>query len=90
MTPAGRLRLEPRTVLSEFRDGAVLLDLRTKRYFVLNRTGGVVCKRLGPGASVEELVSEICRLFEVGQADADRDVRALLADLGSESLLCPT
>ena len=84
-----RLRLSPQAIVSEFRDGAVLLDLRTKQYLVLNRTGGLVCDRLVAGGSVTDLVDALCEQHEVARDVAERDVRALLGELARENLLGP-
>jgi hypothetical protein len=82
------LRLDQRVLLSEFRDAAVLLDLRTKRYFVLNATGSTVCKGLERGACVPDLVAAICEAFAVSAEQAESDVQALLKELSNEGLLC--
>jgi hypothetical protein len=86
---AQSVRLSAHAVVSEFRDGGVLLDLRTKQYLVLNRTGSLVCHRLAAGGSVADLVDALCSQHEVTREMAERDVRALLAELARENLLVP-
>jgi hypothetical protein len=74
-------------VVSEFRDGAVLLDLRTKQYLVLNPTGGLVCRLLAGGALRDELARALSEAFQVAREDADRDVARFLAVLNDEGLV---
>lgn len=81
------LRLSPRAVVSELDGGAVLLDLKRKRYLVLNETGGCLCAELARGATPAALAEELARRFEVSREQADGDVRALLTDLRAEGLL---
>ena len=78
-------------ILTELQDGSgVLLDLRTKFYFTLNRTGVAVWKLLAAGerGGAEALAPRIEREFEGAVlADVRRDVEALLKELEAEGLL---
>jgi hypothetical protein len=83
-------QLDSSAVLSEFQDGAVLLDLRTKQYLILNASAGAVCARLTAGsATIGDLVSLLCERYAVSPEEAERDVAALLTELEGERLVCP-
>jgi hypothetical protein len=78
-------------ILTELKDGTgVLLDLRTKFYFTLNRTGVAVWKLLAAGAapSAEAVAETLAQQFAAPELDrVRRDVEALLAELEKEGLL---
>jgi hypothetical protein len=78
-------------LLTELKDGTgVLLDLRTKFYFTLNRTGVFVWKRLaGEGAAdADALAAEVVAAFEGVDLEAARkDTRALIDEMTGEGLL---
>jgi hypothetical protein len=85
-------RPSPDALLTELADGTgVLLDLKTKFYFQLNRTGVAVWKALaaGKGESVDAIVEELARAFEGTPPGARADVEALLRELADEGLLLP-
>jgi len=88
------LRPRPSVVLTEMRDGTgVLLDLDTKFYFSLNRSGLVAWHALvaagSAGAGTAALVDALCERFEVGAEQARGDVEALLGELRQEGLVEP-
>lgn len=89
VTVSGLLRSDE-AVLTELRDGTgVLLDLGTRFYFTLNRTGVLVWKLLGEGAPDAAAVAAgvAARFPEVDPAAIARDVEALLAELRAEGLV---
>jgi len=87
------LRPSDEVVLTELKDGTgVLLHLRTKFYYALNRTGVAVWKLMaaGQGGSVAVVAGRIAEQFRDVPPDAvERDVAALLTDLEAEGLLLP-
>jgi hypothetical protein len=91
--PTSQLRPSPDVLLTELADGSgVLLHLRTKFYYALNRTGVAVWKRLAAGeaATPEALAAAVVAGFqgaEPGRVQAD--VAALLHELEEEGLLLP-
>ena len=68
-------------------DGAVVLNMRTKRYYSLNETGAAIWRLLEDDVPVPEIVAQLIQRYEVEPAAADRAVAALLADLTSEALV---
>ena len=81
-------------ILTELHDGSgVLLDLKSKFYFTLNRTGVAVWKLLAAGepASAEALGERIAQQFDAPAVeDVQRDVAALLRELETEGLILTT
>jgi hypothetical protein len=68
-------------------DGAVVLNMRTKRYYSLNETGAAIWRLLEDDVPLPEIVAQLIQRYEVERAHADRAVAALLADLTSEALV---
>jgi hypothetical protein len=91
--PMDQPRPNPDVLLTELKDGTgVLLHLRTKFYFTLNRTGVAVWKLLAAGqaGSVEALAHHVSTQFRDATTDAIQgDVAALLRELEGEGLLLP-
>jgi hypothetical protein len=76
-------------LLTELRDGTgVLLDLATRFYFTLNRTGVVAWKLLAGGARDAGAIAAgvAARYPDEDPAAVRRDVEALLAELRAERL----
>lgn len=90
--PPTQPRPSPDVLLTELADGTgVLLHLRTKFYYALNRTGVAVWKLLaaGRGATAEALAAALAEEFEGTPAGARGDVEELLRELLDEGLLLP-
>lgn len=68
-------------------DGAVVLNMRTKRYYSLNETGAVIWRLLEDDVPVSGIVSQLVTHYEVERADAEQAVESLLAELASEALV---
>ena len=68
-------------------DGAVLLNLRTKRYYSLNDTGTRIWQLLVEGRAEDEIIGEITREYDVEAALARDETRALIAALQAEELI---
>jgi hypothetical protein len=82
-----RVEVSPGVVFREVGGEAVLLDLRSHRYYSLDPVGTrmwALLVELGSTAAVaERLVGE----FEVDAETLDRDLRALVEKLAAEGLL---
>lgn len=76
-------------VLREVPEGAILFSTETEVYFSLNPIGVRVWRLLAPEcATVDELVARIHEEYpDVSPETIASDVRALLADLGSNGLI---
>jgi hypothetical protein len=76
-------RLSP-TVFTPLEDGTgVLLNLETRCYYNLNKTGAAVWRDIeGKGSiSLEDIATAICDRFDVAQDAARIDLRAFLEHL---------
>ena len=73
--------------LSATLDGeAVLLQPEAGMYYGMNEVATLLWERLKEPASVADLRAELLSEFDVEAADADRDLRAFLADLEAAGL----
>jgi hypothetical protein len=89
--PMSAPRQSPEVILTKLADGTgVLLDLGTKFYFSLNRTGVVVWEALASGEPADpDALADllVARFSGVGRGEARADVDALLRELAAEGLL---
>ncbi|HEV2181652.1 MAG TPA: PqqD family protein [Gemmatimonadaceae bacterium] len=83
-------RIVPDALSASLTDGAVLLNLYTKRYFSLNDTGSRIWSLLEQQASDDEIVETLVREYDVEKPEAARAVNQLLDDLIAERLIEPT
>ena len=89
MTGATRYAVSPDAALAEVEDGAVVLNVRTKRYYSLNETAIVVWRMLEEESSADECTARLVALHDVDAATAREAVQLLLAELVAESLIAP-
>ncbi|HJU88660.1 MAG TPA: PqqD family protein [Gemmatimonadaceae bacterium] len=85
-----RYSVSPDAAFATLDDGAVILNLRTKRYYSLNETGAAVWGMLEAGTTTaHSLVARLVELYDVTDAQARREVDRLLGELEAESLITP-
>jgi hypothetical protein len=70
-------------------DGAVLLNLQTKRYFSLNETGTRIWEMVQQTADEEAIVAALLREYEVEEQMARAEVRRILDELIEAQLIVP-
>jgi len=70
-------------------DGAVLLNLQTKRYFSLNETGTRIWAMVQESSGEEEIVATLLDEYEVDEAVARAEVRRILDELVEAQLIVP-
>jgi len=70
-------------------DETVLLHLVTKTYYTLNATGGHVWRGLKAGKTIDEIVDELQKVYEVSREQAASSVVELIEDLEQRGLLTP-
>jgi hypothetical protein len=80
-------RLSPDAACAAVDDGAVVLHMRTKRYFSLNETGAAIWRMLEDEVSLVEIPSRLTALYEVDRGAATGAVADLLQELASEELI---
>jgi hypothetical protein len=79
----------PEALVATLSDGAVLLNLQTKRYFSLNETGTRIWAMVQESSSEEEMVSTLLDEYEVDDAVARAEVRRILDELVEAQLIVP-
>lgn len=91
--PEDAVRANPRCLLTELGDGSgVVLDLDTKFYFTLNRTGVTAWNALAAqpeGATAEGVAMALVERFDVTADAALKDVLTLFNVMASEGLIQP-
>jgi hypothetical protein len=70
-------------------DGAVLLNLQTKRYYSLNETGTRIWEMVQQTADYEDIVATLLREYEVEEPMARAEVRRILDELIEAQLIVP-
>jgi hypothetical protein len=68
-------------------DGAVLLHMRTKRYYSLNETGATIWRLVSEDVPAGEIAARLAELYDVDRGAADEAVTRLLDDLAAEALV---
>lgn len=84
-----RYRAIPEALVATLSDGAVLLNLQTKRYFSLNETGTRIWELVQQTAEEEEIVQALLGEYEVDEAMARTEVRRILDELVEAQLIVP-
>lgn len=82
-----RFRAAGDALAATLSDGAVLLNLRTKRYFSLNETGTRVWELLLEGRTEEEIVRAMTREYDVGEDAARRETADVITALRENELI---
>ena len=82
-----RYRAIPEALVATLSDGAVLLNLQTKRYFSLNGTGTRIWELVQQSADEESMVATMVREYEVDEATAGAEVRRILDELMEAQLI---
>lgn len=82
-----RYRAIPEALVATLSDGAVLLNLQTKRYFSLNETGARIWEQVQEGSEEASIVATMIREYEVDEVTARREVRRILDELMEAQLI---
>jgi hypothetical protein len=84
-----RYRPTPDALFATLSDGAVVLDIQTKKYFSLTETGARVWALIREGRGVEDIVSTLLEEYDVTREDAEAAVTSLVDSLAGEKLIEP-
>ena len=82
-----RYTVSPEAACASVDDGAVILHMRTKRYYSLNDTGGAIWSMLEADAPVDAIVAELVATYEVDAPDAAAAVMTMLGELAAVELV---
>lgn len=84
-----RYRAIPEALVATLSDGAVLLNLQTKRYFSLNETGTRIWEMVQQTAEEETIISTLLGEYEVEESTVRPEVRRILDELVDAQLIVP-
>lgn len=84
-----RYRAIAEALVATLADGAVLLNLQTKRYFSLNETGTRIWEMVQQTADEETIVATLLGEYDVEEAMARSEVRRILDELIDAQLIVP-
>jgi hypothetical protein len=84
-----RYRAIDEALVATLSDGAVLLNLQTKRYFSLNETGTRIWEMVQQSADENAIVSTLLGEYEVEESMARSEVRRILDELIEAQLIVP-
>jgi len=79
--------LSPDAACAAVEDGAVVLHMRTKRYFSLNETGAAIWRMLEDDVALSEIPVRLAERYDVDSDAAAGCVTRLLDELASEELI---
>ena len=83
-----RLRRNEEEVAAKVMDGeAIIINLSSGCYYSMERTGGAIWEMVEAGYSLDEMVAELVRRYDVARAQAQADVQRLAAELLQEGLV---
>jgi hypothetical protein len=82
-----RYRPTPDALFATLSDGAVVLDIQTKKYFSLNETGARIWALIREGRDTDEIVSVLLDEYDVTRQSAEEAVASLVESLAGEKLI---
>ena len=84
-----RYRAIAEALVATLSDGAVLLNLQTKRYFSLNETGTRIWEMVQQTADEDTIIATLLGEYDVEEAMARSEVRRILDELINAQLIVP-
>jgi len=84
-----RYRAITEALVATLADGAVLLNLQTKRYFSLNETGTRIWEMVQQMVDEETIVATLLTEYDVDEPMARAEVRRILDELIEAELIVP-
>jgi hypothetical protein len=84
-----RYRAIAEALVATLADGAVLLNLQTKRYFSLNETGTRIWEMVQQTSDEEAIVTTLLNEYDVEEPMARTEVRRILDELIEAQLIVP-
>ena len=82
-----RYAISPDAACAVVDDGAVILHMRTKRYYSLNETGVAIWSMLEASQPVGEIIASLTETYEIDAESAGAAVRQMLGELASAELV---
>jgi hypothetical protein len=75
------------TTSAEVDGESVILDLDGGVYYGLNSSGSRIWKKLQEKKTIEELIDEITKEYDVGRSECEDDIFSLVQDLRENNLI---
>lgn len=82
--------LSPDAACAAVEDGAVVLHMRTKRYFSLNETGAAIWRMFEDDVALPDIPARLTELYDIDETAARTAVTRLIAELAAEELITVT
>ena len=82
-----RYGVSPDAACATVDDGAVVLNMRTRRYYSLNETGAAVWRLLEDELLIADVARRLVEMYDVGEREAGETLDSLLEALSQESLI---
>ena len=82
-----RVTVSPSVYARDFGEEVVLLDFGKGEYFGLDAIGADIFRRLEAGQDLGTIADHIASLYEVGRAEALRDIVALVEQMRDRELV---
>ena len=84
---AFRARVPPDVLFRDLAGEAVLLDLKSQRYFGLNEVGTRIWQLVNEDGRIEAVVEAMCSEYDAPAAELRQDLRSFLHELVDAGLL---
>ena len=82
-----RYVVSPEAAAAVVDDGAVVLHMRTRRYYSLNETGAAIWALLEAAAPVSAIVASLTSTYDIDAGAAGSAVTLMLEELASAELV---
>lgn len=80
-------RIRDEVLTAQLHGEAILLDMRTKRYYRLNATGAMIWKGLEAALPTHEIVDALVQEFEVEPTTARAETERVLDEFRARGLI---
>lgn len=75
-------------IITELDDNeAVLLDLKSKRYYSLNETGLLIYKGIQASLTLEKIIEQLISIYDLDESEALDSVNTLISKLLNNKLI---
>jgi hypothetical protein len=79
--------MPPFVIATEIEDSVVVLNLNTKRYYILNSTAGFIWQRIAEGNTESEIIDRMALEYDAGRDQISVSVGRLFEALHSAELI---
>jgi hypothetical protein len=87
MSRGQRLKINPDVLFQRLENDAVLLHMKTDRFYNLNRTGTRFWELLSEGHELVHIQEQMLREFDVEPGILEKEIKDMVASLEKEDLL---